>query len=95
MIVPNFLGMEHTSRIIVTTREENIAKVCSQRQEENIYMLKDLDHTDARDLFSKKVLSYKVLSSLFLCGIVILCPMYFLHRLSCSTKMISSTLNVT
>ncbi|XBJ13731.1 hypothetical protein VPH35_005859 [Triticum aestivum] len=53
--LPNFLGMEHTSRIIVTTREENIAKVCSQRQEENIYMLKDLDHTDARDLFSKKV----------------------------------------
>ncbi|XBJ13701.1 hypothetical protein VPH35_005830 [Triticum aestivum] len=54
MIVPNFHGMEHTSRIVVTTREENIAKLCSQRQE-NIYMLKDLEHKDARDLFTKKV----------------------------------------
>ncbi|KAE8802051.1 Disease resistance protein RPM1 [Hordeum vulgare] len=54
MIAPNFHGMEYTSRIMVTTREENLAKLCSQRQE-NIYMLKDLDHKDARDLFTKKV----------------------------------------
>ncbi|KAI5021243.1 hypothetical protein ZWY2020_055088 [Hordeum vulgare] len=54
MITPNFHGMEYTSRIMVTTREENLAKLCSRRQE-NIYMLKDLDHKDARDLFTKKV----------------------------------------
>uniref|UniRef100_A0A8R7NWI7 Disease resistance protein RPM1 n=1 Tax=Triticum urartu TaxID=4572 RepID=A0A8R7NWI7_TRIUA len=54
MIVPHFHGIEHTSRIMVTTREENIAKLCSRRQE-NIYMLKDLAHKDARDLFTKKV----------------------------------------
>ncbi|VAH12383.1 unnamed protein product [Triticum turgidum subsp. durum] len=54
MIIPIFHGMEYTSRIIVTTREENIAKLCSGRQED-IYMLKDLEHCDACDLFTKKV----------------------------------------
>ncbi|XP_044381314.1 disease resistance protein RPP13 isoform X2 [Triticum aestivum] len=54
MMIPIFHGMEYTSRIIVTTREESIAKLCSGRQE-NIYMLKDLEHSDACDLFTKKI----------------------------------------
>uniref|UniRef100_A0A452XKX1 Uncharacterized protein n=1 Tax=Aegilops tauschii subsp. strangulata TaxID=200361 RepID=A0A452XKX1_AEGTS len=53
-MIPIFHGMEYTSRIIVTTMEESIAKLCSGRQE-NIYMLKDLEHSDACDLFTKKV----------------------------------------
>nr|UBY07514.1 NBS-LRR disease resistance protein [Dasypyrum villosum] len=53
MIIPIFHGMEKTSRIIVTTREKNIADVCSEKKE-NIYMLKDLEYKDAHDLFTKK-----------------------------------------
>ncbi|WVZ91899.1 hypothetical protein U9M48_038012 [Paspalum notatum var. saurae] len=41
------------SRIIVTTREENIAKHCSQK-DENIHKLRILEDKDARDLFTKK-----------------------------------------
>jgi hypothetical protein len=39
------------SRIVVTTREESIAKHCSGEQE-NIYQLKFLEH--ALDLFRKR-----------------------------------------
>ena len=42
------------SRIIVTTREENIAKHCS-RKDINIYKLKLLEYKDAYDLFTEKV----------------------------------------
>uniref|UniRef100_A0A8R7NVV5 Disease resistance protein RPM1 n=1 Tax=Triticum urartu TaxID=4572 RepID=A0A8R7NVV5_TRIUA len=54
MIIPIFCEMENTSRIIVTTREENIAKHCSKKQV-NIYKLKGLEYKDGRDLFTKKV----------------------------------------
>ncbi|XP_037471068.1 disease resistance protein PIK6-NP-like, partial [Triticum dicoccoides] len=54
MIIPIFHGMEKTSRIIVTTREKNIADLCSENKE-NIYMLKNLEYKDAHDLFTKKV----------------------------------------
>lgn len=42
------------NRIIITTRELNIAEHCSSR-EENIYNIELLDETDARKLFKKKV----------------------------------------
>ncbi|CAM0958626.1 unnamed protein product [Alopecurus aequalis] len=54
MIIPIFRQMENTSRIIVTTREEDIAKHCS-KQRENVYNLKGLESKDARELFAKKV----------------------------------------
>jgi hypothetical protein len=44
-----------TSRIIVTTREDNIAKHCSKK-DKNIYKLKFLGDKDAHDLFTEKVL---------------------------------------
>lgn len=47
--------IENTSRIIVTTREENIARHCSSRQE-NVYNLRGLKFEDAIELFAKKVL---------------------------------------
>jgi hypothetical protein len=56
MIIPVFHDMGNTSRIIVTTREEGIAKHCSGQQE-NIYKLKGLEDKDALDLFAKKVLT--------------------------------------
>jgi hypothetical protein len=56
MIIPVFHDMGNTSRIIVTTREEGIAKHCSGQQE-NIYKLKGLEDKDALDLFAKKVLN--------------------------------------
>ncbi|KAL6900701.1 hypothetical protein ACP4OV_005377 [Aristida adscensionis] len=43
-----------TSRIVVTTRERNIAKHCS-RKDENIYELKLLGDKEAHDLFTEKV----------------------------------------
>ncbi|XBJ21802.1 hypothetical protein VPH35_000291 [Triticum aestivum] len=54
MIVPIFHDVENTCCVIVTTREETIAKHCSEKQE-NIYMLTGLEYKDARDLFTKKV----------------------------------------
>ncbi|CAL5079086.1 unnamed protein product [Urochloa decumbens] len=54
MIIPSLSKMGNTSRIIVTTREENIAKHCSVKTE-NIYKLKVLEYKDAFDLFTKKV----------------------------------------
>ncbi|RCV32078.1 hypothetical protein SETIT_6G229100v2 [Setaria italica] len=53
LIIQSFPTLEGMSQIIVTTREENIAKHCSNRQE-NI-MLKVLEDNDALDLFTKKV----------------------------------------
>lgn len=55
MIIRSFPEMEQTSRIIVTTREENIAKHCSKEQK-NIYMVKGLIDKDAQDIFTKKVI---------------------------------------
>jgi hypothetical protein len=46
MIIPIFSKMKITSRIIVTTREENIPNCCSEPRE-NIYKLKDLEYSDA------------------------------------------------
>jgi hypothetical protein len=46
--------LDKNSRIVVTTREESIAKHCSRKQE-NIYQLKFLEHNDALDLFRIKV----------------------------------------
>jgi hypothetical protein len=45
--------LDKKSRIVVTTREESIAKHCSRK--ENIYQLKFLEHNDALDLFRIKV----------------------------------------
>jgi Ni2+-binding GTPase involved in maturation of urease and hydrogenase len=56
MIIKVFHDMGNTSRIIVTTRDEGIAKHCSGQQE-NIYKLKGLEDKDALDLFAKKVLN--------------------------------------
>lgn len=53
LIITGFPEMENTSRIIVTTREENIAKHCSKKQE-NIYKLEGLQYKDALGLFTKK-----------------------------------------
>lgn len=44
-----------TSRIIVTTRVENIAKHCSQN-DRNVCRLEILDDKEAHDLFTKKVM---------------------------------------
>jgi hypothetical protein len=46
--------LENTSRIIVTTREEKIARHCSKKKE-NVYELKVLQYKDALDLFTKRV----------------------------------------
>ena len=54
-IVEHFPTTVTTSRVIVTTREENIAKHCSKK-EINIYKLKLLGDKDAHDLFTEKVL---------------------------------------
>ncbi|XBI78107.1 hypothetical protein VPH35_087853 [Triticum aestivum] len=54
LIVRKFPKMTNGSRIIVTTREENIANLCSVKKE-NIYKLEALKDSDARVLFTKKV----------------------------------------
>jgi hypothetical protein len=46
--------MENASRIIVTTREETVARHCSANQQ-NIYQLEVLQDEHARMLFTKKV----------------------------------------
>lgn len=53
-IFGSFPKLDGSCRIIVTTREESIAKHCSEKQE-NIYKLKVLDCKDAQDLFTRKV----------------------------------------
>ncbi|WVZ91896.1 hypothetical protein U9M48_038009 [Paspalum notatum var. saurae] len=50
----SFPKWDNTSRIIVTTREQSIAKHCSKNQD-NIYKLEVLKDKDALDLFTKKV----------------------------------------
>ncbi|WVZ91923.1 hypothetical protein U9M48_038034 [Paspalum notatum var. saurae] len=50
----SFPKLDNTSRIIVTTREQSIAKHCSKNQD-NIYKLQVLKDKDALDLFTKKV----------------------------------------
>jgi hypothetical protein len=42
------------SRIIVTTRQENVAKHCS-KEDKNIYKLEILGDRDAHSLFTEKV----------------------------------------
>ena len=59
MIIQNLPKMENASRIVITTREENIAKHCSPKQE-YIYKLEVLEYRDALDLFTKKVCIYSV-----------------------------------
>ncbi|CAM0146937.1 unnamed protein product [Urochloa decumbens] len=50
----HFPATDTTSRIIITTRVEKIAKHCSEKQH-NVYKLKSLRHKDAQDLFLEKV----------------------------------------
>ncbi|CAL5013825.1 unnamed protein product [Urochloa decumbens] len=59
IVVQSFPKLDNTSRIIITTREESIAKHCSKKQE-NIYRLKVLDHSDALDLFTRKVFKEEI-----------------------------------
>lgn len=56
------------SCIIVTTRQESIAQHCSKKESDNIHMLKILQSDDARELFTKKVLSLFSLFDLRLYG---------------------------
>ncbi|RCV10010.1 hypothetical protein SETIT_2G077300v2 [Setaria italica] len=53
MIIQSLPKMENASRIVITTREENIAKHCSTKQG-SIYKLEVLENKDALDLFTKK-----------------------------------------
>ena len=55
LIIQSLPKLENASRIVVTTREETIAKHCSTNHE-CIYRLNILNHMDALDLFTKKVL---------------------------------------
>ncbi|RCV32086.1 hypothetical protein SETIT_6G229700v2 [Setaria italica] len=53
-ILGSFPKLDSSFRILVTTREESIAKYCSEKLE-NIYKLKVLEYKDAQDLFTRKV----------------------------------------
>jgi tRNA A37 threonylcarbamoyladenosine biosynthesis protein TsaE len=55
LIIQSLPKMENASRIVITTREENIAKRCSEKQE-SIYKLDVLNPRDALHLFTKKVM---------------------------------------
>lgn len=55
LIIKSFPRINNASRIIVTTREENVARHCSSKQE-NVYKLNVLQYKDALDLFTKKVM---------------------------------------
>lgn len=55
LIIKSLPRIKNTSRIIVTTREENVARHCSSKQE-NVYKLNVLQYKDALDLFTKKVM---------------------------------------
>ena len=55
MIIQSFHNMKNGSWIVITTREENIAKHCSSKKG-SIYKLKFLENRDGLDLFAKKVL---------------------------------------
>ncbi|CAL5079087.1 unnamed protein product [Urochloa decumbens] len=54
MIIQSLPKMENASRIVITTREENIAKHCSAEQG-SIYKLEVLGNRDALDLFTRKI----------------------------------------
>ncbi|CAL5089245.1 unnamed protein product [Urochloa decumbens] len=54
MIIQSLPKMENASRIVITTREENIAKHCSPEQG-SIYKLEVLGNRDALDLFTRKI----------------------------------------
>lgn len=71
-IIGRFPKLDSSCKIVVTTREERIAKHCSGKQE-NIYKLKILEYKDALDLFTKKVLSQY---SLFICHILFVISLY-------------------
>jgi len=63
-IIQSLPKMENASKIVITTREENIAKCCPPKQED-IYKLEVLENRDALDLFTKKVfISYILLNLL-------------------------------
>lgn len=70
--IPNLKSL---CKIVVTTREERIAKHCSEKQE-NIYKLKILEYKDALDLFTKKVLSQNYLFICHICFVLSLCPTF-------------------
>ncbi|TVU15709.1 hypothetical protein EJB05_39247, partial [Eragrostis curvula] len=53
LIRQSFRRMDNASKVVITTREENVARHCSENQE-NICKLKVLEHKDALDLFTKK-----------------------------------------
>ncbi|CAO2184482.1 unnamed protein product [Urochloa humidicola] len=53
-IIGSFPKLNSSSQIVITTREESIAKHCSEKQE-NIYKLKVLEDKDALYLFTRKV----------------------------------------
>uniref|UniRef100_A0A0D9Y0B8 NB-ARC domain-containing protein n=1 Tax=Leersia perrieri TaxID=77586 RepID=A0A0D9Y0B8_9ORYZ len=55
----HFPAGETGSRIIVTTRHENVAEYCSGDQKENMYKLDILADTDAENLLMKKVVSWQ------------------------------------
>ncbi|KAF7093581.1 hypothetical protein CFC21_095986 [Triticum aestivum] len=54
-ILENLPQTKNASRIIVTTREETIARHCSQQKQENVYNLKGLTKEHALLVFTKKV----------------------------------------
>jgi len=64
MIIQSFHNMKNGSWIVITTREENIAKHCSSKKG-SIYKLKVLENKDALDLFTKKVLMQYNLAPFF------------------------------
>ncbi|XP_047096024.1 disease resistance protein PIK6-NP-like [Lolium rigidum] len=53
-IIPHFPATETSSRIIVTTRVQDIATHCSKKHEKN-YRLQSLEDNNALDLFTKKI----------------------------------------
>ncbi|KAM0895694.1 hypothetical protein ACQ4PT_023667 [Festuca glaucescens] len=53
-IIPYFPASKMPSRIVVTTRVNDVAKHCSKKLE-NVYELRVLEHKNARDLFVEKV----------------------------------------
>ncbi|TVU09042.1 hypothetical protein EJB05_42482, partial [Eragrostis curvula] len=69
LIRPIFLAMEKTSRIIVTTRHEDIAKHCSG-EHGKIHNLKVLEHKEAMFLFSEKMRFLRVLDLEGVIGLV-------------------------
>jgi molybdopterin-guanine dinucleotide biosynthesis protein len=66
-VIEHFPITKTASRIIVTTRLENVAKHCSKK-DNNIYMLKSLGEKDACALFTEKVfIAYHGNAMFFVC----------------------------